>query len=330
MGHARFAVIAALFAHLTACGGGDGGIKATDFQAAELDAQCERLVRCGLFSNQDACKGTLVNTFDRDVLPGIDAKKVKFDGGKAQECIDALATTSCDVTTKEFREQPAACQAILTGTVADGQPCEIEAECISGTCDQPLCARESCCEGTCAATLVDAPAGAACMFDANCADALFCDKTDHTCHALVAAAGDCAGDNECKYGTACIGATDLQKGKCRALPAIGEACPYMLCADAGATCTNGTCVAFALAPAACPMGTECSPFSRCVNGACVELPVLGEACEDRCQNGSWCNAGTCVGPRADGDACDNDDECPERFCAEGPVFDACAMPPVCD
>lgn len=329
MGHARFAVIAVLFA---ACGSdGGGGISVDDFQDQRLAAECERLVRCGLFTTEDACKGFVIDSFDLDVKGGVDAKRVKYDGAKAEDCLVALAAQSCDQTTKDLRVVPPACAAVITGTIADGAACNIEAECISGTCDQPLCARETCCAGTCAATIKDAPDGAACMTDDNCVEGTFCGDTDHTCHTLLAMLGDCEHDNECDYGLACVGATELQKGKCRALPPIGMPCPYMRCADVGAVCTNGTCVAVGLAPTPCTDGTQCSPFGRCApNGQCAEMPVLGEACTTKCQLGSWCDNGMCVGLRADGDACNNDDECPEHFCAEGPIFDACAPPPVCD
>ncbi|HEY4059403.1 MAG TPA: Dickkopf N-terminal cysteine-rich domain-containing protein [Kofleriaceae bacterium] len=329
MGHARYAVIAVLFA---ACGGDDGGgIPVEDYQAQRLTAECERLVRCGLFTTQEACEGYVIDTFDIDVKGGIDAKRVKYDGGKAKDCIAAIAAQSCDQTSASVRDLPPACKAVTEGTVADGEACNIEAECISGTCDQPACSRQTCCAGTCAATIKDAPDGASCVTDDNCVDGAFCGDDDHTCHSLLAASADCQHDNECNYGLTCIGETDLQKGKCRALPAIGDACPYMLCADVGAVCTNGTCVAVGLAPAPCTDGTQCSPFGRCApDGHCAEMPVLGEPCVDKCRLGSWCDSGTCAALRANADACNNDDECPDHFCGEGPIFDACGKPPICD
>ncbi|MBS1121877.1 MAG: Tryptophan synthase alpha chain [Deltaproteobacteria bacterium] len=322
-----------VLALLYGCGDNLTGTPLDQLDAEADRVRCERLVRCGLFADDGSCDGFFRLRPDLDLTAAIAAGVVRYDGASASQCHDALATISCDTSARDARIQPRACTQMFSGTLDDDAPCSLDEECSSGTCSIPVCP-ELCCTGTCREVRPIAKVDEPCELDLDCVPDTFCGK-DLACHPLVAEGGLCDDDRECDYHLGCIGPSDLMAGNCRALPLVGESCPYLRCAELGAVCdASHVCVAVGLPGAPCTSGDDCSPVARCDAdaGVCTEVPRLGEACTFACAGESFCDvmgSQTCVAPRADTEPCFSDFECASLYCAEGPAFDACAERPLC-
>lgn len=313
---------AVVFVALTACGDNITGLALDDYGDARRTAECERLTRCGLFSAEDACERSLLPALRRDMHAAIDAGKIAYDGVAAKSCLEAIAVQSCDATSADARITPPACARVFSGRVADGDTCAFDTECASGSCDAPDCRLEECCTGTCRPTIALAPLGAPCNRDADCVDG-FC-GADQRCHARVAARETCSRDEECEFDLACIGATDLDLGRCRDMPLVGEACPYMRCAEIGVACMEGNCAPVGLIGTSCTTAADCSPYGECApSGQCSELPRLGAECTTSCSRDAWCDAGTCAALLPNTEPCTAGNQCESLYCQEGTVFDAC-------
>jgi hypothetical protein len=318
----------AVLAALTACGDNLEGIAIDDYSEARRTAECERLTRCGLFATVDACEDFPLTTLGQDVLRAVDEKKIAYDGAAAKQCIAAMAAQSCDVTSENARTVPTACGRVFAGRVDDGDTCAFDLECASNACDAPACPIGECCSGTCLPT-VDPDVDEACNRDTDCDG--FC-GADKKCHALLAEREMCTRDEECDFDLACIGATELQPGRCRDLLPIGGACPYMRCAEIGAMCSAGICVATGLAGATCATSSDCSPYGACnASGRCEDRPQLGQPCTTGCTRDAWCDtaAGLCAPLMPNTSPCGAGNQCESLYCEEGPLFDACADLPVC-
>ncbi|HMG52130.1 MAG TPA: hypothetical protein VK601_01585, partial [Kofleriaceae bacterium] len=112
----RFASLISVLA--AACGG--SSIAVTELDQALQQARCERLVRCKLFRDESACLAFTRVAPDVSVRAAVAAHKIAYDGGRAQQCVDATAARSCDLTAHDAHVAPAACTAMFTGEVADG------------------------------------------------------------------------------------------------------------------------------------------------------------------------------------------------------------------
>jgi hypothetical protein len=321
---------------LAACGDNITGTPLAEFQAEADAARCSYFMRCGLFASADTCAAFFRDRPDVNVDAALAAGKVFYNGVAAEKCHAALAAQSCDLSSREGRVLPDACDHIFGGTLDEGETCAFDAECSSGRCDAGDCNPAlACCSGTCLARRERADIGGACDTSADCVVDSFC-TPEHACAALVAEAGECRADGECDYGLACIGASELQPGNCRAMPLLGESCPYLRCAEVEATCsaTSHTCVALGLPGATCASSADCSPFARCDMGTmtCADVPTLGMPCQGACAGEAFCDVSgsmTCAAPLPNTSPCSSDDQCASLFCAEGPVFDACADRQAC-
>lgn len=321
---------------LAACGDNLEGLTLDQLEAARRAAECERYVRCGLFDDEATCTATFRAQFDPALPAAVDAGKIRFDPLAAAQCNKDLAARGCDVTAADTRALPASCARVLVGTIPAGATCLDDRECATGDCDAPRCTPDACCPGGCVAFAAPAAIGEACTARVGCVAGAAC-ATDDTCHALAAMGDACRADGECAIGLACIGATELQAGNCRALPKLGESCPYQRCAEIGARCEAGTCVAVGLAGDACTDDSACSEFYTCdATQHCARLPGLGEACTGRCAGEAYCDldpsgsgAGTCRSPQPNAAPCSADDQCATQYCEEGPIFDQCAQPALC-
>src|SRR5436190_17712275 len=104
---------------------------------ADNTAACDALVRCHLFSDTAFCPlyfgqtQTGFNTLSAGVA-GVKAGRIHYDAAAARACIDALAAISCSALAAGNGPAPEACKQVFTGTVADGQPCVSDAECLTG------------------------------------------------------------------------------------------------------------------------------------------------------------------------------------------------------
>lgn len=316
------------------CACGDN-LTGTPFDELEVEAnraRCERFVRCGLFAEEATCTSFFRKRPDVNLHAAIAAGIVRYDGPSAERCHRELAALTCDTSAREARVRSLACEQMFAGTLPAGAACRLGEECRSGACEVPACP-EACCTGTCRAARAFAELDAACTLDDDCVDDAYCGD-DLVCHPLVTTGGSCESDCECEFHLGCIGATPLMAGNCRELPLVGEPCPYLRCAELGATCQAGRCIALGLPGAPCASGADCSPFAQCDAAAnrCVDTPRLAEPCTARCAGEAWCDfmgLGMCTAPQPNGAPCGSDDQCLSLDCVEGPAFDSCADRPLC-
>lgn len=137
----------------------------------------------------------------------------------------------------------------------------------------------------------------------------------------------------CADGHYCAEGDDDEVGVCRPVVALGQPCggPDVVCD--GGICISGTCTALEIgsragAPCNPRLFQLCNPLSRlvCVDDTCVASEGgAGEACADdefsvRCQDGLYCDEGTCRAQTANGEACDGEDgylTCLSNYCDVG-------------
>jgi hypothetical protein len=319
---------------VAACGDNIKPVDLGPYSQGNLDARCALEVRCGLFATVADCEAVAHITDDSSTAHAIEAGTESYDPAQAQRCFDAIAAASCDATAMDERTIPAACSGIFTGHGGMGDACAFDAECASANCVVPDCSA-ACCTGTCGAAVSPGAIGAHCT-KTGCVDGAFCDDS-RTCEPLAAAGEHCLDGTGCDFGLGCVGTTATSLGTCAVLPAIGEPCPDGQCADIGATCNAAMmCVALGLPPAACTADVDCSYNYRCDDtGHCAALPVLGEACTNRCSDGSWCDmppgatTGTCTAPQLNGSPCSFDTSCASLYCEHETAPFTCADLPLC-
>lgn len=311
-------------AFLFGCGGG-GSVKVENLGDAVADSACDRLERCGAIADHATCVAiykTLIN--EDNIIAGVNAGLITYDGGKAQECLDALSGASCDPSAMDERVLPQACTDAIKGTVADGGACKNSDECKSGSCELTTCTM-ACCPGTCNPTPPAKVAIGQSCSAAPCVDGAFCNSST-VCAALLAAGQSCTSDDECTYGTVCAGATGAET--CTAPPKAGDPCLTHngghSCISTGLQCdATMHCATLLGANAACdPQAPLCKFDLACDATAktCGPLPAVGAACAGECAPGAYCQfnqttgGGTCTAAKADGQACQSDNECTSSNC----------------
>lgn len=319
-----------------ACGGPSLGF--TELGHELQRARCEHLTRCGLFADEPSC-----NAYFRDIpadsLAGaVAAGVVRYDGEQAQRCVDSIARQGCDASNLDGDVEPIDCLAMFSGTVAGGAACSINEECSSGTCNLPSeCPSTGCCVGTCRPTQAPGKTGDGCGRATDCGEGLVCGR-DLSCHIPAGDGSACGSNRECADGFGCVGQVAAMPGTCRALPHLGQACPYRKCAGENLRCDadSGTCVALGLPGDPCPTSIECSPYLECdrVTHTCRTYPTLGMPCLAVCGGDAFCSVdelghGTCVAPRESSAPCDGYLECASYYCEQGPLFDSCKSQYVC-
>jgi hypothetical protein len=136
----------------------------------------------------------------------------------------------------------------------------------------------------------------------------------------------CRSSLECGQGARCLGAGPTTPGRC------GPPAPVGPCGsavdvlaiytrqdnfaqehpDCVGFCSRGRCEPFVAAGSECKFNGACGPNAHCEKGRCApgEHGKLGEKClGTRCAPGLHCVKETCIAPRREGDACDEDGEC---------------------
>jgi hypothetical protein len=299
------------------------GLDLDEYQAAQLDAHCGYLVRCGAISTVADCRSHFRrNAPDSpNIAAGVDAGKLRYDEDAAQDCIDAYGALSCD-TTKQSGGALDACDRVLTGTVADGGSCAFDLECSSTYCSVPVC-EAACCTGTCKQPMplpgVGEPCTSLCAEDAYCA-------VDSTCHALLPEGAACDGFSLCAASLYCVLPQAGGSGVCTPLPHIGEACAGP-CAEINAACLYELCYAVGLAGDPCKSQYDCAQYYTCgPDQKCARLPTLGMPCFESCSDTSYCDGTTCVDPKANNETCASNDQCTSRYCDK---TGRCADVPLC-
>jgi len=314
----------ALIVALAACGD-DDGIPIEDLGDELVGQLCERMVRCGVYADDAACRADFDPLIDQ-LVHQVDAGRVAYDGELAAECLEAASGAACDRTAEENRIQLQACVDALKGTVADGAQCFNDQECISEDCVVETCTM-ACCAGTCGRTIVPAAIGAPCP-DQECVNGAFCSAAG-TCTALLAAGATCNDDDECGYGLLC-------SGTCVDSPDRGQPCPDGVCGGIGDRCgEGGTCVGLSARGGPCSGGFafgECQRPLVCNESTltCGDPPAIGSPCTFICAQGAFCNdTSMCEATRANGAACTGDNECSSRYCDDFAASPVCADEPVC-
>jgi hypothetical protein len=345
----RVAFVLALVTTTAACpldedGDGDGTnyVAVGDMPAAYKDAYCTFLTRCGLFPDKATCVGaalSVVGTIDPNLVAAVGAGRVFYNGSNVKACYDAFANDTCDQTDENGRARIPACGVYFTGTVAGGDACILDQECISQQCsggDSGVsCVRGTCVGDTPPAVLEPIAVGMPCVGEQPCTAGAYCDTTTDVCTVFKTNGEACTGSTECGYGLACAGPSGARV--CQPLPALGQPCRLDLpCRDEGQTCnsTTMTCQQVGVAGAACTSGLQCSPYYRCnfTTSMCTKGPSLGESCSTGTgcfDAGTHCSSTslTCVPLEADGAPCSFDGECASDRCDVN--TSTCSSPPLC-
>ncbi len=318
---------------LGACGDNHKGLPLDEVDQAREDAECSRLVRCGLFEDATTCTTYFRPRAQDSRNAAVAAGSLRYNGVAAERCFAWIEGSSCDATSSSARVAPRECDQIFVGNAAGGGTCFMHSECESGVCDQPACARDTCCEGVCAPAQKRGAAASACTDDQDCTPGTYC-NSDKSCHALEAAGQPCLQDAQCGYQLACVGA-GIDPGTCRPLPLLGDACPYLRCAEIGALCNAAQLCVPSGPGAPCSSDAQCSFYGLCdpAREICGPVPTLGQSCSTRCAGESWCDRGgsspVCAAPLGAMADCTTDESCESRLCEEGPIFDFCAAEPLC-
>ncbi len=305
-------------------------------------ALCSYATRCGTFNAQlteGECKtliaGQLRATGNGGLEAAVEAGTVQFDEEKAADCLDQYEGLACG------DDQPEdLCRSVVTGTVAEGQPCNITEECAG---DDSFCVVGNACPGRCAHR---AALGESCE-DRPCLDDLYCDFNDGRCKTPVGEGESCV-EADCAEGLVCKGPEGICRARDDSRKQAGESCDFSTrCAD-GLTCAlkegamtfDLECTARAASGGACRRSITpfcpddefceldeerengtCKPVARenesCVTAACARLLVcvrVGETEE------------ICATPKNNGEACRGDEECFSDTCVGG----TCQAPPLCE
>jgi hypothetical protein len=344
----RYLVLLVLALAATACpadedGDGSNYVAVADMPAAYKEAYCTYLARCGVFPDQATCVSAalaVVPTIDPNIAAAVATGRVIYNGSNVKACFDAVANDTCDSTDENGRAHVPECGVYFQGTVAGGDMCMIDQECISQNCSGGATG-SACVFGTCIGDTppvnVSIPVGMPCGSSNGCVDGAYCDTLTSVCTTLKANGEACTGGAECGYGLACGGPTGMRT--CQALPALGQACRLDLpCRDEGQYCntTTMTCAQVGVPGALCTSSMQCSPYYRCdtTAGACAKVPSIGQPCTagTRCfEAGSFCDSSTlvCVAARTDGETCMSDLQCESETCDFEVATPVCASPPIC-
>lgn len=286
-----------LLVFVAACG---GSVDIGDYNDGLVDADCDYLVRCGLFSTSESCKNTfgVLLVDNPSIEAAIDAGKLKYDGEAAADCFDALGSASCTRSANHID----ACDKIFAGTIADGGTCAFDEECVSQSCNVPDCTM-ACCTGTCVPERPVPAIGQPCTFE--CVEGAYC-GSDSTCQATLPKGAACDDQLACNEGLYCAGSSTTTAGTCTELPTTGEACTTA-CAAIGDRCSAGTCKPVGLLGETCASDSDCSFFYVCDDTMkCAEEPE-----DPRMPNGSACTSST---------------DCQSRYCGNDGL---CGDVPLC-
>lgn len=251
------------------------------------------LVKIG-FGDAAACVTRVKSKAALDLkAAGVSVTEAQIDA-----CLAKIASIDCSSPTGIPE-----CQ--FKGTLADGAACDLDAQCLSGSCFKPFVAdggapqRADC--GTCKAR---AAAGADCSA-AACADGHQCLPAGGNTFACVkqgAVNEACSAAAPCGGNLACVG------GTCKKPLALNAACRNAAgeipCATArGEYCKalpnqNGTCsaVSYATPPNLCGIDVAALNITQCTNSTCSSQIPAG-TCTAYLASGADCSGGgTCAPP----------------------------------
>jgi hypothetical protein len=330
-------------------GDGSSYVAVTQIEDAYQDATCAHYANCGIFPDKETCLAANLSStginfdIDANIIAAIYAGRVRYNGSNVKECFDSIANKACDKTSETARVPSLACSDYLSGTLASGEMCILDQECISQQCSG---GGDSCVPGVC---IGDTPpirdvalVGEQCNQLDQCEQGAYCDQQTSLCTLLKSTGSSCTLNSECQYGLACTGPAGSRT--CGALPGPSESCyvdsTFIECRDEGTVCDTTTtfCEPVGGPGTMCNSSSHCSMFYPCnfATGMCSAGPGLGEACSgaNRCFDiDTFCdtsNTSTCIALRGNGETCQQDAECSSGFCDQTGVSPICAMVTTCD
>ncbi len=282
-----------------------------------LDATLDKVPSCMGVAREFVAEMLNVTTQCSNMTKAIAAGRQKYDGSKAQACIDAAKSQTCDQILGGGK--PLACADMLSGAVAAGGTCYQSDDCsgdaycetngtcagkctayvaVGGDCSNGQCTRGSSCISTkCVADV--GPSQACGTSVAWCQIGANCSADPGTCQAAPTS-GPCDFDRkQCAAGYACVGWTPSADGSCAPAKAVGASCTAgkKECLS-GAACVGGTCKIAKVGDTCGYVGTMSSlEVVMCVGGYCDNDPQHGKM------------TGTCLAFKAVGATCAGGSEC---------------------
>jgi hypothetical protein len=217
-----------------------------------------------------------------------------FGHGATPSSVEACASAVRGQSCANYGESLPACQT-PSGTLANGAPCSIDAQCAGGACYTPNPAQQC---GTCTQKSPQPSGG--CSYSTECAAGEICAYPGQ-CIKPGGVGAVCPG-TPCAPGLVCEGGDGGTSGTCAPLPGKGQPCvgggfTSAGCAS-GLVCENQVCAA----PTWVPLG-----------GACPAASLPGASSGQLCAGGA-CIGGTCVAYATAGSPCSGFDSPP---CAAG-------------
>ncbi|MGM0596510.1 MAG: hypothetical protein ACQES9_05660, partial [Myxococcota bacterium] len=330
-------------------------VQITDVETSYYDLFCGKFTTCDnapffniIIGDKEDCLAFMEEMSSSesgglpDILDAVDEGTIIYDGQAAHECLVEMEALDCDAFENV---EPEACRAVFTGTIALGESCTLDEECVSsfcdtedscpGTCAEPVLQGNGCdysseCEpgtecvlGECIAFTNALTEGEKCDPDEDwCAEALYCNSDSDECEAYLALGDECEGENDLECGPDALCFEGADAAVCIEITTLveteGEICDHsqgILCAYyAGLTCAyddfdnmSGTCVPIAQAGDLCFISGE--------NMTMIGCDYFGDSYCDL-TNGYQEDA-YCVLKKEAGEICGEDQECLSEWCDNG-------------
>jgi hypothetical protein len=208
---------ASLGAVAIGCGGSSsapgGPVALSALPARWAQVICDQNFKCASAADimyQGATKSDCVMTNQQawefitsSVQDGQQKGRVAYDAALMGTCLSKLAAESCDEWVTGLAH-PDECTSAFTGKVAAGGACQIDFECVGGTCEGVDDSGATPKDGACRTKVA---AGAACVSGDKCAGDNYCDDTAMMCVAKKPGGAACTTSDEC--GNSCN--TDTSK-----------------------------------------------------------------------------------------------------------------------
>jgi hypothetical protein len=276
--------------------------------AALAAAYCPSIATCctsaSITSDTTACSNTLSTYVDAQVNVLLKDPKIAFDAAAAGRCVEAYRAALSACTDRALSSQVNATCKVFVGTVPPGGSCSESQECVSPTtgyvsCDTAVCVVHN--DGI-GSSSVHAKASE------PCSETCSGDDNSSSCSGSASTGTDA--------GTPPSGACWVEDGlycgtdhTCQTSPKIGQPCGNYDYCEAAGHCLSGTCVADT-ASGECTYGDGCITTSYCDSSAtpfhCVPRKANGEACN---------NDNECVGGQCEQDHCRNWSVATQASCA---------------
>jgi len=314
-------------------------VELSELPRAFSEAYCERLIECGEFDDVGLCERYLglereieLWWLSSDLRQALANGSASYDGEMAYECAEAIRASECVYEGFEDALFSGACEEIFAGTLANGELCQTDVQCISLSCDiDHIACDAACCAGTCT-PIPSATLGQPCPAG-YCVDGSICGDRS-VCEAKGGVYAACYDDYECAEGLVCLG------GSCGLPQTRGGACVDGECGLLGLACdtTINTCVQVQYEGAVCnPELDLCGGGLECdaATNLCRPPPGIGGECEydEDCGDAAlYCDqqdydlTGTCRQLKANGTSCLSGWECQSWYCDNSSI---CRDEPSC-